>query len=187
LANIPAILAGIIIIIGFILGVSMLWPDIKGAPWLPTRMKKVRKMLELANVQPDELIYDLGCGDGRVIVMAARKFGARAVGVEIDPIRYLWCQFLITILGLRKQVKILYGDLFKKDISDADVVFCYLLQRTNDQLVDKLIMELKPDARIVSNTFVFIELPLIDESQEFSFYVYKIGNKERYGILKKSI
>ena len=184
--NIPAILAGIIIIIGFILAVSMLWPDVTGAPWLPTRMKKVEKMLTLANLQPDELIYDLGCGDGRIIVMAARKFGARAIGVEIDPLRYLWCQFLITILGLRKKVKILYGDLFKKNIGDADVVVCYLLQRTNDKLVDKLIMELEPNTRIVSNTFVFIELPLIDEDRESSIYVYKIGNKERYKIIKKS-
>ena len=186
MANVPAIVAGIIIIIGFILAVSILWPDITGAPWLPTRMKKVRKMLEIVNVQPDEVLYDLGCGDGRIIVMAARKFGARAVGVEIDPLRYLWCQFLITILGLRKRVKVLYGDLFKKDLSDADVVVCYLLQRTNDKLVDKLIMELKPETRIVSNTFVFIELPLIDEDQESSVYVYKIGDKERYNVVKKS-
>ena len=181
--NLPAIIAGLIILLIFIIAISIIWPDIKGAPWLPTSMKKVRKMLELVELQPDEVLYDLGCGDGRIIVMAARKFGAKAVGVEIDPIRYLWCEFLITILGLRKKVKVLYGDLFKKDLSDADVVVTYLLQRTNDQLSDKLLMEMKPNSRIVSNTFGFLDLPLLKEDRKSSIYVYKIKDKERGEII----
>ena len=141
-------------------------------------MKKVRRMLEIANVQPNELVYDLGCGDGRIIVMAARKFGARAVGIEIDLSRYLWCQFLITILGLRKKVKVIYGDLFKKDYSDADVLFCYLLQSTNNRLEDKLLEELQPTTRVVSNTFMFHGLTLTNVDADLGILVYSLGVNE---------
>ncbi len=173
--SIPSMIALGIIILGIITLVSISWPNRRGAPYWPTRLKKVKKMLTEANVQPGELVYDLGCGDGRVIVMAARHFKARAVGIEIDLFRFLWCQFLITILGLRRRVKVIYGDLFAKDISEADVVFCYLLQSTNDKLESKLLNELRPDTRVVSNTFLFYSMSQIAMNSEFGFYVYNVG------------
>lgn len=169
------IAALVIIISGIIIGFSLLWSLIKGAPWFPTRMKKLRRMLTLAKIQPDEVVYDLGCGDGRFIVMAARKFKAKAVGIEINFLLFLWCQFLITILGLRKKVKVIYGNLFKQDLGDADVVICYLLQNTNDRLEEKLVKELKSSARVVSNSFMFHGLPLADINTEEGIYVYDIG------------
>jgi len=175
MASLPSMIALGIIILGIITLISISWPNKRGAPYWPTRMKKVKKMLAEADVQPGELVYDLGCGDGRVIVMAARHFKARAVGIEIDLFRFLWCQFLITILGLRRRVKVIYGDLFAKDISDADVVFCYLLQSTNDKLESKLLDELRPDARVVSNTFLFSAMPQIAMDGEYGFYVYNVG------------
>lgn len=167
-----------IVLISFLILLSAWLPNMKGAPWIPTRLKKVKKMLLMADVKPGETIYDLGCGDGRVIIMAARKFKAKAIGVEIDPLRFLWCQFLITVLGLRKRVKVLYGDLFHKDLQKADVVFCYLLQSTNNRLEEKLIEELSPDTRIVSNTFQFFSLPLINVD-ESGIFVYKIGEENK--------
>ena len=172
--NIFGIFIGTIVII---LAFFFIWPMIKGAPWFPTGKRKVRKMLSLANIQPDEVLYDLGCGDGRVIRTAARKFKAKAVGIEINPFLYLWCQFIITILGLRKRVKIKYGDFFKRDLSNADVVVCYLLQETNDKLEEKLINELKPTARIISSVFLFNNLALIREDIENGIYVYSVGRK----------
>ncbi|NHJ87792.1 MAG: SAM-dependent methyltransferase [Asgard group archaeon] len=166
-----------IIILGFITLVSISWPNKRGAPWVPTRIKKVHKMLELASVKKDDLVYDLGCGDGRVLIIAARKYGAKAVGVEIDLIRFLWCQFLITILFLRKKVKVIYGDLFAQDLSKADVIFCYLLQSTNDRLEDKLQKELQPHTRVVSNTFYFHQLPMIAMDEQYRLYAYSIYNK----------
>ena len=118
--------------------ISVLWTNRLGAPWVPTSMSKVRKMLEMAEVGPGDIVYDLGCGDGRVIVTAARRYGARAVGIEIDPLRYLWCQTLITVLGLRDRVRVVYGSFYRKDLSGADVVTCYLLQSTNERLEGKL-------------------------------------------------
>ena len=165
------IVSGIIIGITFVICFS--WSHVKGAPWIPTRMKKVRKMLTLTNIQPDEVIYDLGCGDGRFMVIAARKFDAKAVGIENNFLLYLWYQLLITILGLRRRIKVIYGNFFKLDLSNADVVICYLLQDTNDRLEEKLIQELKPTARVVSNSFVFYNLAFIIENTDLGLFVYR--------------
>ena len=104
--------------------VSIVWTHHRGAPWIPSTRKMVHEMLSLAEVQPDDVVYDLGCGDGRFVITAAREYQATAVGIEIDPLRYLWCRMLVTVLRLRGQVKVIYGDFFKQDLSDADVNIC---------------------------------------------------------------
>ena len=169
------IVAWILVVTLFVFLLATIWADSKGAPYLPTKRKKIRRMLELAQVKPGDTIYDLGCGDGRVLIMAARKYGAFGVGVEIHPFRYIWCQIKITILGLRRKIKIKFGDLFNHDIHDADVVFCYLLQSTNNQLEWKLHKELSHRARVVSNTFMFHTLPLIQVDKESEMYLYSGG------------
>ena len=150
----------------------IMWTLWKGAPWVPTHRRTVRKMLTMARVQPGELVYDLGSGDGRVLTMAAREFGARAVGIEIDPLRYAWSRTRIALLGLRDQVRVVHGNLFRQDLSAADVVTCYLLQDTNDRLAAKLARELRPGARIVSNTYTFPGLELIRSDQQNKIFVY---------------
>jgi predicted RNA methylase len=166
----------IIAIIVIFITLYFFWPMLKGAPWIPTRMKKVRQMLSLADIHPQETLYDLGCGDGRFIINAARKFGVKAVGIELNLFLYLWCQLAITILGLRRKVKIKYGNFFKRDLSDADVVVCYLLPETNNKLEDKLLRELKPTARVISNSFVFNKLPVVNEDVHKGIFVYKVPN-----------
>ena len=170
LLNLTFLLAVAVIIVL----ISISWTQAVGAPWLPTPRRKVKRMLELAALQPDELLYDLGCGDGRVIIMAAQDFNARAVGIELDPLRYLWCQMLVSLLGLRGRVHILYGNLFKYDLSEADVVTCYLLQSTNDRLEEKLIQEVKPGGRVVSHSFTFERLPLEGVDQKEDLYCYRL-------------
>jgi predicted RNA methylase len=125
----------------------------------------------MAQVGPGDLVYDLGCGDGRMIVTVARRYGARAMGIEIDPPRYLWCQMLITVLGLRDRVRIIYGDFFNQDLSDADVVTRYLLQDTNDKLEGKFKQELHPGTRVVSNTFFFPGLRQVRQDDEAGPYL----------------
>ncbi len=164
----------IIVIIAIIFIFSIVWSTIKGAPWFPTRMEKVRKMLNLAAIQPGEVVYDLGCGDDRFIITAARKFGTQAVGIEVDFFLFLWCQFLITILRLRKKVIVIYRDFFKKNLSNADVVVCFLWPSTNKRLQEKLVKELKSTARIISNKFLFDDLPLVAEDSEEKIYVYRL-------------
>ena len=164
-----AIIMFIIIIIVILISL----PHLKGAPWIPTRMKKVREMLSLAEIEPGEVVYDLGCGDGRIIVSAARKFQAKAVGIEINLILFFWCQILTTVLGLRKKVKLIYGNFFKVDLSNADLVICYLLQDTNDKLEEKLMNELRPSAKVLSNSFLFHNLRVINEDSEKGIYIYE--------------
>jgi len=155
-----------------VLMASILWTQSRGAPWVPTSLGKVQAMLAIAEVGPNDLVYDLGCGDGRMLVATAWNFEARAVGIEIDPLRYLWCQALITVLGLRGRVKIIYGDFFAQDLSPADVVTCYLTQSTNERLQDKFLQELQPSARLVSSDFTFPRLKLIRQNNPARIYLY---------------
>ena len=134
---------------------SVGWTQLFGAPWVPSSKSTVRAMLRLAEVQPGDVIYDLGCGDGRVVLIAARECGAIAVGIEVDPLRYLICRARIAVSRVRDRITIRFGDFFSQDLSQADVVACYLLQETNEQLLAKLREELRPGTRIVSNTFGF--------------------------------
>jgi 16S rRNA A1518/A1519 N6-dimethyltransferase RsmA/KsgA/DIM1 with predicted DNA glycosylase/AP lyase activity len=156
--------------------ITFVWTSFFGAPWVPTSMKMVHKMLAMAEVGPDDLVYDLGCGDGRMIVTAARRYGSRAVGIEIDPLRYLWCQILISVFGLRDRVKIVYGNFFKQDLSEADVVTCYLIQSTNIKLEKKLKQELRPGTRVVSNRFSFPGLYKVRQDGEAKLYLCNFTN-----------
>ena len=159
-----------LMIIVIIAVVSMMWTNPMGAPWVPSSMKNVHRMLVLANVQPGDVVYDLGCGDGRTIITAALGYKAKAVGIEVDPFRYIWCQIAISILGLRDRVKVIYGNFFNQDLSKADVVTCYLLPETNKKLEDKFHRELQPGTRVVSNAFLFHTVPLSDRNGDIHLY-----------------
>jgi SAM-dependent methyltransferase len=156
--------------------ISALWPTFTGAPWEPTPLKRARRMLELAEVQPGETVYDLGCGDGRLIVLAAREFGARAVGVEIEALRYLWCQALITALGLRGQVRVIRGNFFDQRLDEADVVVGFLLKPTNQRLGPKLLEELGPGARVVSYEFPYPEWTPSAVDEDAGIFLYRLDD-----------
>ena len=145
-----------------------------GAPWVPTPYKIIKKMLLLAEVKPGDIVYDLGSGDGRIIIEAARSFGAKAVGIEIDPLRFIWAKAKIFFLGLSGRVDVLFGNFFKINISDADIVAIYLLPDTNVKLIDKFVRELQPGTRIVSNTFTLPGLKIINRDERLKIYVYII-------------
>ena len=164
---------GLILVVAAVVSIS--WTHFRGAQWVPTTMGTVNKMLAIADVGPDDVVYDLGCGDGRIIVAAARRYGARAVGIEIDPLRYLWCQIRITALGLRSRVRVVYGSFYRQDLSDADVITCYLLQSTNQKLERKFKRELVPATRVVSNSFTFPGLRLLRRDGEAKLYLYNLG------------
>jgi len=157
------------------LSVFLLWTAPAGAPWFPTSRKLVRRMLALADVQPGEVVCDLGSGDGRVLFIAAREFGARAVGIELDPLRCAWTRIRIALLGLQGQVQVIRGNFFTQDVSEADVVTLYLLQKTNNRLRQKLWQELHPGARIVSSVFLFpgMEPTCIDKEAHLFLYEVK--------------
>jgi predicted RNA methylase len=155
----------------------ILWPRFRGAPWVPTSRTIVHKMLILADVRPGDLVYDLGSGDGRILIVAARHFGAQAVGIEIDPVFCLWTQLKIAILGLQRRIRLVRGDLFDQDLSQADVVTCYLLPRTNERLVDKLERELRPGTRVVSRRFQLPGWSPVRQDSVARLYMYRIGDE----------
>ncbi len=125
----------------------------KLAPYVVSPQHVVERMLEMANVRTGELVYDLGCGDGRVLITAAQQFNARAVGYEISPKLVQKASERITQLGLQDRVKVIQGDLMQADLSPADVVVVYLLTLSNDMLRPHLEKQLKPGSRVVSYSF----------------------------------
>lgn len=125
----------------------------KLAPYVTSPQPIVDKMLELANLKSGETVFDLGCGDGRILIAAARSFNAKAVGVEISPGLVKQAQQAVDASGLQSHVKIIQGDMMTVDVSQANVVALYLMTDANEQLRPKLERELKPGARVVSLEF----------------------------------
>ena len=125
-------------------------PDIH---FVPTPNSVIDAMLKLARVTPDDVVYDLGSGNGAIVIRAAEKFGARGVGVEIDAKLVKQATDRARRRGVGGKVSFVQGDFFKADISSATVVALYLSQSTNRRLAPKLMKELKPGARVVSHRF----------------------------------
>jgi predicted RNA methylase len=123
-------------------------------------------MLELAHVTSADVVYDLGSGDGRIPITAAKKYGARGVGIEIDPIRIREANDNLAKAGVGNRVRFVQQDLFEADISDATVVTLFLLTRLNQQLMPKLKRELRRGTRIVSHQFRMDDTWPPEESQD---------------------
>lgn len=116
-------------------------------------MPVVRRMLVLAELKPGETFYDLGSGDGRAVIMAAKDFGAKAVGIELREDLAKRALSSIYELGLDRRVRILQDDIFKVDLAPADVVFLYLTTSANEKIKPKLESDLRPGTRIVSHDY----------------------------------
>lgn len=152
---------------------SMVWPpDSPWAPWWRTSKKTARAMCKLAKVTKEDKVYDLGSGEGTALLIAAREFGAKGVGIEIDPARFLFSKFILKTSGLSDKVTIKRGNLFKQDISKADVIFVYLVPKTLERLLPKFKKELKKGTRIISYRYE-MNLPLkeYDKENEIRLYI----------------
>ena len=125
------------------------------APYVPTPPAIVEKMLQLSGVKPKEKLFDLGSGDGRIVIAAARKFKAEAVGVELDDALYSQSSERIRALGLTANAKILHGDLLQQDYTSADVLTIYLLPIALEKVLPVLAQQVKSGARIVAHDFEF--------------------------------
>ena len=146
------------------------------APFVPTPMPVVQRMLELAKVTPDDVVYDLGSGDGRMVITAAQRYGARGVGVEINPVWVRDARRYAEALGVADRVSFRIEDLFTIDLREATVVTLYLLPWMNRKLAPKFVAELKPGTRIVSHEYGIADWPP-DHTEEM------IVNGERHVIL----
>jgi SAM-dependent methyltransferase len=124
------------------------------APDFPTPQPVVDRMLALANVKPTDVVYDLGCGDGRILISAVRNYHCKAVGVELSRDIYDRTFQRIKALGLSDQISIIHGNALHTDLSNADVVTLYLMTTTNERLRPQLERYLKPGSRVVSHDYV---------------------------------
>jgi len=122
-------------------------------PFVPTTPEAVQAMLKLAGVKKSDVVYDLGCGDGRIVIAAAKTYGARGVGIDIDPERIKEAAENAKKAGVENLVRFEEKDLFQADIHEATVVTLFLLSSVNLRLRPKLLRDLNPGSRIVSNTF----------------------------------
>jgi SAM-dependent methyltransferase len=129
-------------------------PERKLDVWyVPTTNEVVDRMLDIAKVGPLDVVYDLGCGDGRIVIAAAKKYGTRGVGVDLDPARIREARANAKKAGVENLVRFEVADLFKTDLREATVVTLYLLPELNRRLKPKLFAELRPGARVVSHDF----------------------------------
>jgi SAM-dependent methyltransferase len=145
----------LLLVLCFSLGISLSYgqkspkrtPDVH---WEPTPNETVAEMLKLAGVKKSDVVYDLGCGDGRIVIAAAKDFGARGVGIDIDPQRIAESKENARKAGVSRRVAFREADLFEADIREATVVTLFLWPSLNLKLRPKLLKDLKPGTRIVS-------------------------------------
>lgn len=167
------------LIVGIALAVTSLlwlgWNLTLDALWQPTDRVTVRRILLLGGVGPSDHVVDLGCGDGRIVVAAARDFGARATGIEIDPCRVVWARAAVLLAGVRGRARIRHGNMYAHDLSDASVVVLFLSATSNFKLQETLRAQLAPGARVVSyyHPIWGWEPDLIGEARDgYPIYVY---------------
>jgi SAM-dependent methyltransferase len=146
-------------------------PDVR---WVPTRDEVVDGMLKLAKVTSADVVYDLGCGDGKIVIAAAKQYGARGVGIDIDPERIKEANDNAKAAGVTDKVTFILGDIFDPNvkIADATVVTLFLLPRLNLLLRPRLWKELKPGTRVVSNSFDMGDWTPARTEQFGNFMVY---------------
>ncbi len=169
-------LIGYCLIAAFVIvyGLWLIVPFIAGLPWYPTRTTRIRKALRLAQLQPGETIYDLGAGDGRVLIIAAREFGARAVGIEISPVHCLVAWLAARFNGVADQVSIRLGNFYTARLDDADVVFAYMTSREAPRIRFHLERQMRPGARLVTISFDFDCWQPDDYDNQDLIFLYKM-------------
>ncbi len=154
-------------------------------PYVPTPQPVVNRMLELGQVDKNDVLYDLGSGDGRIPITAAQKYGARGVGVDIDPERIQEANANAQKAKVTDRVRFVQQDLFNTDLSEATVVTLYLLPDINVKLRPKLLKELKPGTRIVSHAFDMGEWKpeRVEQVEGRTIYVWTVPEKAPANLL----
>lgn len=169
---------GLSILLFVLIFLWILIPALYGLPPVPTKPERIRKALKLADLRPQETLYDLGAGDGRVLFIAAREFGARAVGIEVGPIQCILIWLRINANNLENQIQIKWENFYKADLRKADVVFIYATSTEITKLAPHLESQMKQGARLVSISADFPEWePSVVDEYELIF-VYNMPPKK---------
>ncbi len=150
-------------------------PVFFGAPWHPLSGKNIRKILEFAEVQTGDRFYDLGSGDGRVLIAAAKHYGADGVGVEIDPIKVWLSRWLIRRAELSERLQIFRNNVYGFDCGKADILYIYLTHQALDRLFPDLLERLKPSVKIVCYRFCIKGIAPVKVSEDKTLFLYQKG------------
>lgn len=167
-------LIGLGLVFLIVCGLWLIIPALHGVPWVPTQEKRIRRALDLVKIQQGEVLYDLGAGDGRVLILAAREFGACTVGIEIGPVQCALVALRAWFSGSRRNIKIRCGNMYRVNLGEADVVFMYLTSKHVSRLVDKLEKELRPGARVVSVAVEFPNWEPKEVDRENLLFIYEM-------------
>lgn len=179
LVSILVSLSAIIFLLGF-----LLLPIVKGAPFVPSEMKTVEKMVEIANIKPGERVVDLGSGEGRMLIAVAKK-GVEAHGYEINPLLVWWARRNIKNAGLQGKAFVHWKSFWGIDYASFDVVLLFGIFYIMRRLEKKLRKELKPGARVISNAFTFPSW--VSEKSESGVHLYKVSSSKLNAIEIHSI
>lgn len=163
----------LLIIIFLLILLSWFWPpDSPWTPWWTTNKKTARAVCRLANIKEGELVYELGSGNATFLITAVKEFGAKGVGIEIDPLRVFISTLLIRINRVAGKLVIKRKNFFDEDLSKASVVFVYLVPKALERLKPKFLEELKPGVRIVSFRYDFsLPLKFFDKENNLRLYI----------------
>lgn len=165
------ILLGIIVFFG-----TAAYAGLKAAPWVPVFKRDIPRIIKLAEITANDVVYDLGCGDGRVLIALANTTPAkRLVGFEISVLPYLWAKARVFFLGLSGRVEIVFSDFLKHDLGQASVIFCFLTPMAMKKLAPKFSSELHSGSRILSYSFSLPDRPkeVADKPEPNRMTIYK--------------
>ena len=158
-------------------------PAFFGSPWHPLTSETIKSILDFADIQPGEKIYDLGSGDGRVLIRASQDYDAVGVGLEIDPLKVWISRKLARLAGVSDRVQILRKNFNHFDFRDADIIYVYLTHQALDRLFPRILPYLKPSTRIVSYRFCLRNMQPCKVNEKQNLFMYRLdkGTKvDRY-------
>ncbi len=156
----------------------LLWvliPAISGLPWIPTKPDRIRRGLALAQVSKGEIFYDLGSGDGRALIIAAREFGAHAIGIEISPIHCIVARIKILRDGVGDRVKIKWASFYHADFKDADIIFVYMTSQETTRLRPRLESQLRAGTRIIAISCEIKGWQPVAFDRDEVIFIYQMG------------
>ena len=169
------ILSILVLLFFILLAVMVIVPVFFGSPWHPLSDENINRIIRFADLQPGETFYDLGSGDGRVLIAASRKKCVRGIGVEIDPIKVWLSRYFIMARKLTEKIHIHRGNMFDFDVSDADVIYLYLTHQALDRLFPEILNRMKPSARIICYRFCIRNLEPAKMNKDKNLFLYRVG------------
>ena len=149
-------------------------PAFFGAPWHPLSEKNIDRIIKFADLKQDEKFFDLGSGDGRVLIAASKKNFVQGFGVEIDPIKVWLSRCFIKASNLAGKIKIYRGNIYDFDVTEADVIYLYLTHQALDRLFPKILDRVKPSVRIVSYRFCIRNMEPVKVSEDKNLFLYRV-------------